>query len=191
VRAHQDNKVEYQDLSGPSQLNCSMDFSAKQVIRDVQPTNMPRQQAFPLEPVRAFAGPTKTTADTGHQLWYWAHWKLAKDRFHQLNIMYAQQFDLVDWEMVYLQLRSVPRLFQLWACKQVMEIAGTMEWDKTVVQKCPSCMQERDTCAHVLHCCHARQVETLHPTIDITEAWLIKVDTDPDLVDCIAEYAYV
>jgi hypothetical protein len=43
-----------------------MDLSVKQVIRDVQPTNMPRQQAFPLKPVCAFAGPTKITADMGH-----------------------------------------------------------------------------------------------------------------------------
>jgi hypothetical protein len=92
--------------------------------------------------------------------------------------------------MVCSQLHSVPRLFQLWACKQMMGIALIMEWDKTVVQKCPSCMQERDTCAHVLHCCHAGRVEMLHHTIDITEAWLIEVDTDPDLVDCIAVYAY-
>jgi hypothetical protein len=39
----------------------------------------------------------------------------------------------MDWEMVYVKLREVPRLFQLWACKQVMGIAGTMDWDKTVV----------------------------------------------------------
>jgi hypothetical protein len=53
-----------------------------------------------------------------------------------------------------------------------------------------SCMQEQDTCAHVLHCCHAGRVETLHHTINIMEAWLIEVDTDPDLVDCITEYVY-
>jgi hypothetical protein len=72
-----------------------------------------------------------------------------------------------------------------------MGIAGTMEWDKTVIQKCPSCMQERDTCTHVLHCCHAGRVKTLHHTIDIMEAWMKEVDTDPDLLDYIAEYAYV
>jgi hypothetical protein len=51
-------------------------------------------------------------------------------------------------------------------------------------------MQEWDTCAHVLHCCHAGRVETLHHTTDIMEAWMKEVDTDPDLLDCIAEYAY-
>ncbi len=104
--------------------------------------------------------------------------------------MYSQQFELVDWEMVHSQLNSIPKLFQLWACKQVMGISGTMEWDKTAIRKCPSCMQEWDTCAHVLHCCHKGRVETLHHTIDLMEAWMKEVDTDPDLLDCIAEYAY-
>jgi hypothetical protein len=47
-------------------------------------------------------------------------------------------------------LHEVPWLFQQWACKQVMGIAGTMEWDKSEVWKFPSCMRERDTCEHVL-----------------------------------------
>ncbi len=104
--------------------------------------------------------------------------------------MHPQKFKLVDWEMVHLQLSSIPKLFQLWACKQVMGMAGTMEWDKTIFQKCPSCMQEWDTCAHILHCCHKGRVKTLHHTIDLMEAWMEEVDTDPDLLDCIAEYAY-
>ncbi len=190
VRAHQDDKTVYQDRSRPSQLNCSMDFNAKRVLLDTQPMNKPRQHAFPLEPVCAFAGPTKLTADTGKHLWYWAHRSLVKEHFYQLDIMYSQQFELVDWEMVHWQLNSIPKLFQLWACKQIMRIAGTMEWDKTVIQKCPSCMQEQDTCAHVLHCCHEGRVETLHYTIDLMVVWMKEVDMDPDLLDCIAEYAY-
>ncbi len=72
----------------------------------------------------------------------------------------------------------------------MMGIAGTMEWDKTIVRKCPSCMQERDTCEQVLFCCHSGQVETLQHTVDLMEDWLTEADTDPDLLDCIAEYAY-
>jgi hypothetical protein len=71
-----------------------------------------------------------------------------------------------------------------------MGITGTMEWDKSVVRKCPSCMQLRDTCAHVLFCKHVGRVETLHHTIDLLESWLEEASTDPDLLDFIAEYAY-
>jgi hypothetical protein len=71
-----------------------------------------------------------------------------------------------------------------------MGIAGTMEWDKSVVRKCPSCMQLRNTYTHVLLCDHVGRVETLHHMIDLLESWLEEAGTDPDLLDCIAEYAY-
>jgi hypothetical protein len=40
VLAHQDNRKEYKDLLQPSQLNCTMDFNAKKVHWDMQPTNL-------------------------------------------------------------------------------------------------------------------------------------------------------
>jgi hypothetical protein len=92
--------------------------------------------------------------------------------------------------MVHKTLHNVPKLFQQWACKQVMGIAGTMEWDKTECKKCPSCMQEQDMCVHVLACDHAGHVETLKHTVDLLEQWLSKGGTNPDLLDCIAEYPY-
>ncbi len=73
VAAHQDNQEEYRSLSRPSQLNCSMDFLAKKVLWDLQATRLPSQQAFPLEPICVFAGPTKITADMGHYVRYWTH----------------------------------------------------------------------------------------------------------------------
>ena len=75
--------------------------------------------------------------------------------------------------MVYQTLHEVPRLFQQWACKQVMGIAGTMEWDKSQQRECPSCLQERDTCAHVLFCEHTGRVKTLQHTIKLLEGWMM------------------
>jgi hypothetical protein len=190
VNAHQDDKVAYKDLQRPAQLNVNMDYCAKQTLWDIPPTRPPAQQAFPLEPVCIFADSVKITADTGHETRYLAHRRLARNNFYQLGILDPAVFDVVDWEMVHGTLHEVPRLFQQWACKQVMGIAGTMEWDKSTVRKCPSCLQVRDTCAHVLHCDHSGRVETLRHTIDLMEAWMEEVDTEPDLLDCIAEYAW-
>jgi hypothetical protein len=115
--------------------------------------------------------------DMGQYVRFLAHCRLAQTRFHQLNILAPPEFDKVDWEMVYKTLHEVPLMFQQWACKQVMGIAGTMEWDKSVVCKCPSCMQLRNTCAHVLSCNHAGRVETLHHTIDLLESLLEEAGT--------------
>ena len=92
--------------------------------------------------------------------------------------------------MVYETLREVPRLFQIWACKQMMGIAVMMEWDKSTIQMCPSCMVERDIYAHVPLCQHKGQVATLKLTLEIMEDWLSEAETDPDLLDCIMEYTH-
>ena len=80
-----------------------------------------------------FTERSKITADMGHHMGYLACRCLSKDRFQQLDILHSQEFDKVDWEMVYQMLHEVPRLFQQWACCQVMGIVGTMEWDKSEV----------------------------------------------------------
>ncbi len=182
--------MDYGDLSRPAQLNVNMDYNAKQALWNIQPTGMPRGQAFPLETVYISADSDKITADMGHHVQFLAHRTLARTSFHHLRILEPTAFDKVDWEMVYGTLHDAPRMFQQWACKQVMGIAGTMEWDKSVVWKCPSCMEYRDTCAHVLFCEHVGRVATLHHTVDLLESWLQEAGTDPNLMDCIAEYAY-
>jgi hypothetical protein len=170
-------KLDYSNLSRPLQLNVNMDYNAKQVLWNLQPTCPPREQAFPSEPECIFAESSKITADMGQYVRFLAHPHLARTRFHQLNILAPPEFDKVDWEMVYKTLHEVPQMFQQWACKQVMGIAGTMEWFKSVVCKCLSCMQLRDTCAHVLSCDHAGWVKTLHHTIDLLESWLEEAGT--------------
>jgi hypothetical protein len=65
-----------------------MDFYAKQALMDLQPTNLPYQQAFPLEQVCIFAELSKITADMGYLMRYLAHRCLAKDSFHHLGILH-------------------------------------------------------------------------------------------------------
>jgi hypothetical protein len=77
VNAHQDDSTEYHLLSRESQLNCAMDFDAKSAIRALNATSLPRQQRFPLEPVCAFVGQHKLSADIGDHLRFWSHLKMA------------------------------------------------------------------------------------------------------------------
>jgi hypothetical protein len=145
VKAHQDKTKDYANISRPSQLNCTMDYHTKTALWEVNPTAQPKQEAFPLGPVSVFVGTAKVTMDGIDVLCFWAHKHLARERFSSMKILDTRAFNMVDWETVYRTLREVPKLFQLWACKQVMGAADTMEWDKTVVRKCPCCLQEWDT----------------------------------------------
>jgi hypothetical protein len=114
VSAHQDDHQCLDALPREAQLNCAMDSLAKKTLWDLRPTQLPRHQAFPLEPISIFAGETKITTDMGDYLRFWAHRQLARETFHSLKILYHREFDFIDWEMVCEMLREVPRLFQLW-----------------------------------------------------------------------------
>ncbi len=125
-------------------------------------------------------------------LQYWAHKQLAKSRFHKMNILNANQFEKVDWESVHTALCLVPQMFQIWACKQVMDIAPANEnrpWECSLCPLCPSIAQILETCAHILFCNHNGREDVLIKLIDLLTSWLTDVDTDPDLQDCIVEYA--
>ena len=120
------------------------------------------------------------------------HKQLAKNYFHEKSILVAHQFEKVDWDSVHTALRRVPRMFQIWACKQVMDIApanGNRPWERDLCPLCPSCAQVPETCAHILFCQDEGRVDVLLKSIDLIASWLAEVDTDPDLRDCIIEYA--
>ena len=192
VKAHQDDKTQYGDLPREAQLNCQMDFHAKTTIYEYPLALQDRTRHFPLEPLCVMIGPNKITLDKGDRLRFWIHKQLARSSLHQRNIILSHQFNRIDWEMVHITLRRVPRMFQIWACKQVSDIApanGNRPWECSLCPLCPSCAQVPETCAHILFCNHSGRVDTLMKSINLLTTWLTAVDTDPDLRACIVEYA--
>ena len=192
VKAHQDDHDDISNLEQrQAQLNCMCDTGAKSEIQTADLQDLPKQRAFPLEPICLFVGDEKMTSDTGEHIRYSAHKTLAKEVFHSLKILTAEQFDEVDWQHVHLALHSVPRLFQTWACKQVTGIAATnlqMSYRDGRDAICPCCTEEIETTSHILHCDESGRVEALLATADELSNWLDEVNTDPDIADCIVEY---
>jgi hypothetical protein len=167
VKAHQDDGKTYGTLMRDAQLNCQMDYLAKRAIHDAQDPQEAPTRRFPLELICVFLGRNKLTLDNGDRLQFWVHKQLAQSRFHHANILFADQFNTVDWEVIYSALRRVPRMFQIWACKQIMNIApanGNRPWERSLSPLCPSCMQVPETCSHILFCNHSG-------TADVAE-WL-------------------
>ena len=68
VNAHQDDRGSYQSLTRPEELNFLMDGKAKQEICNIDPDNLPRQEAFPLESLCVFLGKEKMSSDTGARI---------------------------------------------------------------------------------------------------------------------------
>ena len=125
VCAHQDDHEQYVKLVCPSQLNCIADLHTKRVIWGLEGEELPPQEVFSLDPIAVFVRQEKLTSDMGSSVRFWAHHILAEQTMYQLNILSTDAFQEVAWEQVYEALHNVPCLFQLWACKQVMKVAGT------------------------------------------------------------------
>ena len=68
----------------------------------------------------------KMTLDTGLHIRYASGLQIARSFFHETLRMFTDAFDEVAWPHVHHTLNEeVPRLFQVWACKQVMRISAT------------------------------------------------------------------
>lgn len=124
---------------------------------------------------------------------FWVNKTLARSFFNKKQILNPSEFDSVDWESIDAALVSVPRLFQIWACKQVNGIAGTFKfrsrYESGVEPMCPSCTVEEETCGHILHCQEQGRVRALLASFEVLEEWLEEVNTDPVLVEGIMDYA--
>ena len=135
------------------------------------------------------------TSNTGDSLRFWFHQQLAKELLFKLGILTPLGFKEVAWRLVYDTLHKVPRLFQLWACKQVMNISGTnliqSRYKPHHDPTCISCDQCVETRAYLLSCNEAGRVDALHQSINILDKWLKKVGTHTQLRKYILQYAKV
>jgi hypothetical protein len=66
---------------------------------------------------------------------------------------------------------------------------GTGHGSKIYVHFSQDDAQVNKTCSHILFCNKAGWVDALLKSIGLLEQWLEEVDTDPDLLECIVEYA--
>ncbi len=193
IKAHQDDLRDFSILSWPAQLNCAVDAGAKRSLQNAYVTPPASCQCFPLEPIICYLGKEKVTSDAGEAVQIWAHRRLAHKAFVDGKILTGAQFDVVVWEVVYDALHWAPHMFQLWACKQVWDIAGIKylrcKWDETVKKWCLSCRRAKEMAEHVLLFQEAKRVKTLQTTISLLDEWLAKAGTEPGLGCCIIRYA--
>ena len=138
-------------------------------------------------------GENKLSSDATESLRFWVHKQMAEKTFHHLKIFSPHQFQEVAWRQVYDALCDAPRMFQVFACKQVTDTAGVnVNLAKCMPQQdtgCPSCGQEAEICHHILCCEEEGRVAALNCTIDLMDSWLQKVGTDSSLRRCLVKFA--
>jgi hypothetical protein len=131
VKAYQDDNVAFNKLRRKSQLNCICNHLAKQRISDSALLQQGGNHLFCIEEIGAFIGSAKLSLDAGQQIRFHAHRQLARMLFLWKKILTGEDFDKVRWGHVHGALHSVLRLFQVWALKHVIGIAGTMNSSHT------------------------------------------------------------
>ena len=134
------------------------------------------------------------TSDTGAHIHFAAHRHLAKKLFNDYKVLFAHQFEKVEWPHVHRTLsEQVPKLFELWACKQVIWIAPTnkyMSYRDNRCTKFPCCKVEVETTEHILHCHEAGRVEEFHAIAGCLDSWMGEIETDPDLAEILSEFVH-
>jgi hypothetical protein len=70
MKAHQDNGSQWEDLTQAAQLNTACNAGAKGMLRSQDVTNLPQQEAFPLEPICLFVDVRMMTPDMGAHIRY-------------------------------------------------------------------------------------------------------------------------
>ena len=133
--------------------------------------------------------------DTGARIRFWVNKQRAEEVFWNQKILLPDQLKELYWEMVYSALHELPRMLQIWVCKQVMEVDGTnlyqSKYRPNHEPKCPSCTRCLESFAHVLECPEEGRVETLLGTINFLDSWMKKIGTDKRLRNCLVIYAKV
>ena len=193
VKAHQDDKTDWQQLSRPSQLNCACDSEAKRKIME----HLPSPQvlcAFPLEPIVMIVDQLKCTSDSDSTLRYFAHKPEAKSLFARLDILTPEAFEEVAWSDLHATLHNLPKMFQLFAGKQVFGVSavlGNLSKQKEfshLGKQCPSCLACKETTRHLLQCRELGRIKCLNLMIWQVTTWMQEVGTTPELSDLITEY---
>ncbi len=196
VQAHQDDNKEYGSLSRISQLNCCMDKAAKTELWELVEHGAPVQLPLPLEPVVVMVGRYKMTSGSEDRIGFWCHKILARRMLDDPKVHWlsSEQFDEVYWPACYHALTEVPRMFQLFAAKQTLGIAGCnvnqAYYKPGHDKRCPSCGVAFETCEHILTCEEAGRVEVLHRSIDMLDKWLLENGTERQLRRFIVRYAH-
>ncbi|KAL7522632.1 hypothetical protein ACHAWX_007313, partial [Stephanocyclus meneghinianus] len=138
----------------------------------------------------------KCTSDSDSTLRYYAHKQEAKSLFARLDILLPEAFEEVAWKTLHKTLHSIPKMFQLFAGKQVYGVSavlGNLSKQKEFAHlgdRCPNCSTCKETTRHLLLCREIGRIKCLTLLIRQVSQWMRTVDTAPELSTLISEYLF-
>jgi hypothetical protein len=158
--------------------------------------DLPRVVSIPCKPAELFIGKEKIMLDTSDDIWFGAHQHEAHSLFVKLNILTKEQFDDISWEHVHPALTGMPKMFQIFACKQAFNMSAVLnnlakqkDYDH-LGRTCPSCRVAVKTTGNILMCPELGCSKSLHQQHRRVFLWLCQVDTNPQLTDLLTQFLF-
>jgi hypothetical protein len=133
----------------------------------------------------------KMTSDTAAHVRFAASKHLAKEFLVKREILTKRGFNEVDWKSVHDTLHAIPKMFQIWAAKQVLDIAGTMKFLSYQDKRsplCPSCKRCVEDCGHILICPESGRTEAFTESVEYLDHWMRDNHTHRGLARLLREY---
>eukprot|EP00804_Cyclotella_cryptica_P003924 CCRYP_016117-RA/>CCRYP_016117-RA protein AED:0.75 eAED:0.75 QI:0/-1/0/1/-1/1/1/0/1178 len=195
VKAHQDDALDWTTLTRPSQLNCACDVAAKREIIE-SGADSPAYPQLPTETLSIVVNNLKLTSDTETVLRFTAHRAEARSLFVSQRILSTEQFEEVDWHVTHHTLSTLPKMFQLFASKQVFGVSavlGNLAKQKAyehLGDKCPSCMTCKETTTHLLLCQEEGRTKCLDQQLGFIRDWLYSCGTKKELAQIITQILF-
>lgn len=206
VRAHQDRILPWSMLSLEQQLNVICDELANEaVVRAISEGALGSgPKLLPHEKVAVILDGIKLTTDVGAEVRY----RLGKEdaeRFYTKprNMVRGtnrgglgwshERFRSVAWHCLEAALRSKPDMFQIWLSKQCIGICATRRNTARIQDilddKCPNCLQPRETNDHLNRCPDADRTLLFKEGIALIVDWMHQHNrTDSELAYWIEKY---
>ena len=128
VKAHVDEYLDWDMMKHDERLNSAWDVAARTKVIDSALQTPNAQKPLPLEPLTLFVEGQKMTTDTGSAIRYGAQLQEARAVFEERKVLFPDAFDEVAWRLVHKTLHDVPKMFQIFACKQVFSVSATFDY---------------------------------------------------------------
>jgi hypothetical protein len=132
---------------------------------------------------------TKCTSDSDSILWYFAHKQEAKELFVRLDILSSEAFEEVAWQDIHATLNGLPKMFQLFARKQVFGVStvlGNLSKQKEFVHlgnKFPHSFSCKEKTGHLLLCRKIGRIQCLNMMLQRIIDWMKLVGTTEEFID--------
>ena len=119
VHAHQDDHIQFANLTTAAKLNTICDSLAKEAVLRGSQGPWAATTGLPLEAAYMTVEDTKLSSGLGNPICFHIGEQITQELDITSGKMLEECFDTIDWPAYKLAISSKPTLYQIWASKQL------------------------------------------------------------------------